>query len=576
MRQEPPRSVPKDVQNGPGPGEVAASPMDIAPESSSGPRDRLSDRPPSTARTALMAELGLAALWVLANGVVGFTYQPQLDDWYYIGHAATWVCGPWTLYRVHYLYAARPLSFMADVMLWSRFWPNLAGPWAFMLAVMFATAILARRLVHRLTGQPFWLGTAAVLFWPGAVEGQDWLVGSTAIVAMLAFAVLGLWAVVLALDASDRRRWAWLSAAFAAFLISDLLYEQAWFALAAVVLIVAWAHRRRAWQGVAPAAAALAATAGWYLAHRRQNAANGHVSVHSLSQALQELRLVAPQVEALWTVILKAAIHESLIVWRVPAWWWILAVPLAVAVGWTVARAARAAPQGAGWAWISCGAAVWALSYATWLLAQYGWVSTRSMALAAFGVAAVLEGLLLVVRRWWPSGALAAGALLAVALLMGANLRAQDVIAYRASGRLDAAMAAQTLRILDAHHVQDGALVTAPSPLTWVPWDYFFHNHIQDNWSAPTGIEFMLEDMSHGHNHYTVTLPSAEARASHAVGLVAVTTPPTPQDLSVAGASRGVVLEVHLGGLHPTLVRAVWYGPPSKPTAPAPFACPPG
>ncbi|MDA8200600.1 MAG: hypothetical protein M0Z54_14465 [Thermaerobacter sp.] len=521
-------------------------------------------------RAAWAAEGGLAALWVLANGVNGLSYRPQLDDWFYIGRAATWACGaPWGLYLAHYLYASRPLSFMADVMLWSRFWPHLAVPWAFMLAVMFVTAILTRRLVQSLTGQPFWWGTAAILFFPGAVEGQDWLVGSTGIVAMLFFGVLGFWALVLALRAVSRRRtWIWVGAAFLAFLVSDLCYEQAWFVVAALLLLFGWVNRRRFWQIVAPGAAALAATAGWYLAHRAEMAANGHVAVHSLAEALTELRLVVPQVVALWTVILKAATHESLIVWRVSGWWWAAALPLAALTGWAVARAARRAPEGPGWSWVAVGVAVWGLSYFTWLLAQYGWVSTRSMALAAFGAAAVLEGLLMLARRAWPGRdavAAATGFLLAVALLMGANLRAQDLVAYRASGRLDASLASRTLAILNAHHIKSGVLVTSFSPLTWVPWDYFYHNHIQDNWSAPSGIQFMLEDMSHGHNRYVVMFPSPAAHEDRAVGLVAVTTPPKAQDLSMAGATSGIVLEVRYGGLHPSLVRAVWYGPTVQP-----------
>ena len=525
----------------------------------------------------------MAALWVLANGVNGFSYRPQLDDWFFIGHAATWACGaPWGLYLAHYLYASRPLSFMADVMLWSRFWPHLAGPWAFMLALMFFTAILTRRLVQRLTGQPFWWGTAAILFFPGAVEGQDWLVGSTAIVAMLFFAVLGFWALALSLQAVSRRRqWAWWSAAFGAFLISDLCYEQGWFVVVALLLLFGWVNRRRFWQVVTPGAAALAATAGWYLAHRAQMASNGHTSVHSLAQALAEFRLVAPQVAALWTVILKAATHESLIVWRVSGWWWAAALPLAALGGWAVARAARRAPESPWFAWIAVGTVVWALSYFTWLLAQYGWVSTRSMALAAFGAAAVLEGLLLLARRVSPSRggvAAATGFLLAVALLMGANLRAQDLVAYRASGRLDAQMASRTLAILNAHHIKNGVLVTAFSPLTWVPWDYFYHNHIQDNWSEPSGIQFMLEDLSGGHNHYVVLFPSPAAHEDHAVGLVAVTTPPQAQDLTLAGATSGIVLEVQYGGLHPRLVRAIWYGRAIQPVdrSGPPLSCPTG
>ncbi|SMC03927.1 hypothetical protein SAMN00768000_1360 [Sulfobacillus thermosulfidooxidans DSM 9293] len=67
----------------------------------------------------------LLILWMLSEFMARRQYHPFRDDWFTLGFPNFWAGGNrWQFYLDHHLDAYRPLSFLIDIELWSRFWPH--------------------------------------------------------------------------------------------------------------------------------------------------------------------------------------------------------------------------------------------------------------------------------------------------------------------------------------------------------------------------------------------------------------------------------------------------------------------
>ena len=99
----------------------------------------------------------LLGLWLLSEGIAGWQYHPFRDDWFTLGYPNFWHGGSrWEFYLSYHLDSYRPLSFLVDIELLSRFWPHLTIVAAMILALMFWTVLLWRRALSQLWGLPFW------------------------------------------------------------------------------------------------------------------------------------------------------------------------------------------------------------------------------------------------------------------------------------------------------------------------------------------------------------------------------------------------------------------------------------
>ena len=524
------------------------------------------------------AEVGLVAVWVATSLSAGFYYRLYRDDWVLLGRAATWPHGsPWQFLLAHAYYGYRPLSFAADVELWARFWPDATIPWAIIMALMLVAVLMGRRLVERVTGHGFWLGSAVVLLFPAAVEGQYWIAASSGIVLSLWFLVLGTWAAYFALNAGGARpAYGWWIASGVALLLADTSYEQVWLPSLAVLAAVAWRYRAPWLRSVLPGVTALGATGVWYLLQSPAMHANGKRGVSTLAQFRHEVAVVNPQFAALWLHTVWQAFGQA---WQgltarpglgIGGWWW-----LAVAAGTVlvlVAAAARPRPEGTApaaphpLAFVAFGAAWGVLSVVPWYLTTYGFVSARSVTTTVVGVAFLAEAVVLLAARAQPiAGRAAAGALVAVMLILGASLRAQDVEAYQQSGRLDASLMLTTLAALHQQGIHGGPLVSYVGPYTWVPWDYYYGNHVESTFHAGWAVQFGLEDLTRGREAFVVQNANSGPPPSvpaGAVGIVVNTVPPKASALALTHTHRGLVIQVSLSRRDPHIVQAAWFSLP--------------
>lgn len=120
----------------------------------------------------------------------GFTYFPQLDDYiqfYKYAHMGD----PAGLIERLGLLAARPLSGLADIFLWSKFWTCPALMLLILAALWAGSAFLFRRVFDRIFGCGS-LFTAACLLLPLSFEGTYWFSAATRIVCGMFFAALAM------------------------------------------------------------------------------------------------------------------------------------------------------------------------------------------------------------------------------------------------------------------------------------------------------------------------------------------------------------------------------------------------
>ena len=521
-------------------------------------------------------EVGLLAVWVATSLSAGFYYRPYRDDWVLLGRAATWPHGsPWQFFLARSFFGYRPLSFAADAELWARLWPDATIPWAIIMAMMLVAVLMGRRLVARVTGQGFWLGAAVILLFPAVVEGQYWIAASSGIVLSLLLLVLGAWAACLALSrAATRPAYGWWIASGAALLLADASYEQVWLPSLAVLAALAWRYRAPWLRSVLPGVAALGITGAWYLLQAASLHANGKHAVRTLAQFHQEATLVTPQLATLWLHIVWRAFGQA---WQgltaapglgVGGWWWLAIAGGTLLVVWAaVARSRSEEPVPQAFSFLGFGLAWGVLSVVPWYLTTYGWVPARAATTTVVGVAFLAEAVVLVAGRVHPTvGRAAAGGLVAVMLLLGASLRAQDVQAYQQSGRLDASLMLTTLAALHQEGIHGGPLVSYVGPYTWVPWDYYFGNHIESTVHTAWALQAGLEDLTGGRDGFVVqnanSGPPAQVPAG-AVGLVVNTVPPQASALAVTHTQRGLVIQVSLSHRDPHIVQAAWFAAPT-------------
>ncbi|HBQ95002.1 MAG: hypothetical protein M1294_04120 [Firmicutes bacterium] len=522
----------------------------------------------------------LLGLWLLSEGIAGWQYHPFRDDWFTLGYPNFWHGGSrWEFYLSYHLDSYRPLSFLVDIELLSRFWPHLTIVAAMILALMFWTVLLWRRALSQLWGLPFW-GFAVLMLWlPLTDEGQYWITASVGIVLGLWF--LGWAWVFLARFVQDelptsRRIW-WVVMTLA-FLAADLCYEQYWFSVIGLMAVVALKYRRQWLPLLASPVLSLMLTAFWYLSHSSGMRDNGKVANHSVASVIHSLHLILPQIITIWGSeeldALKLGVHFD----RVPGWWLILAAVLGLGAivlamaDYMTGRAELAnGPNGSTRAWnrpwsLIVGGIIWAVaSYFPWLVTHYDWVADRSVTVAAPGIALVGEAILAYAGKipWRLFRAAVIGVLtfLLVALL---NLRAQDIMAYNAANAFSGKLGVRVLAILNQHHLKEGHLTVADPTWTFAPWTYTYHDHISTAWDANWAVHYMLADLSHGRNLYQVTElwpqdPEHKAPSFKDTGVILTPARPSLDMVTRMDVHQAVVVQYQDQFSSLRIVQVKWY-----------------
>ena len=168
----------------------------------------------------------LYALALLRFAMLGFSYRPLLDDYIQYYNYANLMGSLPEVVRTLGLFAARPLAGLADIVVWSHFWPCLFVAVALLAALLTAAALLFERLFDRMVG----IGPLFACFFlllPVNFEATYWLSAATRIVPGL---VLAACAGLCTIDAQQNPRLLW--GAFASCLLAAGFYEQC-FVLAA-------------------------------------------------------------------------------------------------------------------------------------------------------------------------------------------------------------------------------------------------------------------------------------------------------------------------------------------------------
>ena len=94
----------------------------------------------------------LYALALLRFALLGFSYRPLLDDYIQYYNYANLMGSLPEVVRTLGLFAARPLAGLADIVVWSHFWPCLFVAVALLAALLTAAALLFERLFDRMVG----------------------------------------------------------------------------------------------------------------------------------------------------------------------------------------------------------------------------------------------------------------------------------------------------------------------------------------------------------------------------------------------------------------------------------------
>ena len=152
----------------------------------------------------------------------GLQYFPQLDDYIQHHNYAAYNPDHWQFILDLGLLAARPLAGILDIMLWSRFWPNMIAGVALISALFAGSAVLFRQVWRRYFGTG-WLFIILYALFPLGMEGTYWMSASTRIVPSMFLAALSMLMLQKWCGEGKKR---YLAAFFFFQLLSFGFYEQ--------------------------------------------------------------------------------------------------------------------------------------------------------------------------------------------------------------------------------------------------------------------------------------------------------------------------------------------------------------
>lgn len=524
-------------------------------------------------RRELLALVILGSLWLWSQTPDGFHYLPFRDDWTWFGRPNFLHETRWQTYIGYGLDSYRPLSFLFDTEVASRLWPHL-WPISLLMTIMtFATALVYRQIVRELWDMPGWLMAIVMLWWPLEVEGQYWLAAAVGAVPAMFFMGMGIWGVLRV--QSGRLRPYWLIGAAAAFLVSDLCYEQQWFLSVGVVILLAIKHRHAWWKYALVPIVPLAMTGVWYLTHYSGLVQNGKVESFSLGAIAHSLTLIAPQVGSLFGPATITAWRQALFTWNRMG---LLAALLSAVLvaAWLIfakkASATRTPRQEShpSWGILVLLGVLWIVTaYLPWVVTKYDWVADRSLYAASPGIALILGGLWHATSHGWAhrSRALRSVTWIVAGILLFSliNLRRQDISAYVASNQFDIKIGQLVLHRIETLSLtsQDTLLIRTDTN-TFVPWDNFYHDHVASSWQVNWGAQLLLYSESHGQfffNNAVEVWPSISPAAikTRALGVVLTDHQPSPRYRHLMGSVPTLVIQYRDTWPKPAIVATRFY-----------------
>lgn len=195
-------------------------------------------------RRRLSVFLLIFALILIRFSFYGPTYFYQLDDYIQYHNYMAYHPDAGALIQALGLLAARPLAGLADLFVWSAFFPVMYLAVAILSALYAASALLFQSVLsrHVRCGWGFLLVYSIL---PLGFEGTYWVSASSRVVCGLFFTALSAWLFQHAMESGSRARWALL----AGFALSQLaafgFYEQALVLSFGLTLLLALLNRKQ-------------------------------------------------------------------------------------------------------------------------------------------------------------------------------------------------------------------------------------------------------------------------------------------------------------------------------------------
>lgn len=194
-------------------------------------------------RRRLMAFLLVFALVLLRFSYYGPAYFYQLDDYIQYHNYMAYHSDVGALIEGLGLLAARPLAGLADLFVWSRFFPVMYLAVVLLSALYAASALLFQSVFSRFAhcGWVFLLGYTLL---PLNFEGTYWVSASSRVVCGLFFTALSAWLFQRFLEGSGKGCWGF----FAGYALTQLMafgfYEQALVLSFGLTLLLVLLNRR--------------------------------------------------------------------------------------------------------------------------------------------------------------------------------------------------------------------------------------------------------------------------------------------------------------------------------------------
>lgn len=445
----------------------------------------------------------------------GFTYFYQLDDYIQYHNYTAYAADLWALIRNAGMLQSRPLAGLADLFVWSRFYPVMLLAVALLSALYAWAALLLKRVFSRYF-RVSWCFVVVMTLLPLGFEGAYWVSASSRIICGLFFAALAAWFFQKFLEGD--RPLGTLLPAWAAQFLAQGFYEQALVFSVALILLQALLFRyqsgrgQRRWLwGAFPLLntvcyfllTAAAPTGALYSGRMELVLPNSPYYFNTfLPEVCRQIYGALVQ-GGFWTLVRGFSRGVGLVA-RDRAVWYLLPVLALCALLFYLARSP--ADDRPRWIGLPVGLLLALAPLAPFLVIANPWFSFRGAVFSLVGLALIADLLCGWIFRKRTGPAICTAVLAFVCCVAGVS----ELHDYRET-YLNDRRAGETILAsaeLGAPDDRIGVLGLEPSFLT--TQNYFFHEHIHGVTESDWALTGMLQEMYGGNDFGAVTPLSSD------------------------------------------------------------------
>lgn len=413
----------------------------------------------------------------------GFTYFPQLDD-YIQFYKYTQIGSTAEMIEKLGLLAARPLSGIADLLLWSKFWTL---PWLMLLilaAIWAGSAFLFRRVFDRCFGCGI-LFSAIYLLLPLGFEGTYWFSAATRIVCGMFWSALTMYFFGNWIEGGKRY---WLPLWIFCQLLAFGCYEPTLALSGAGILLLMlrglYRDNRRAWWGMLTFSNLLL----YFLftgLHATGALSSRVVTVfpweagyftYFLPDLLRQMG--AALLKGGFLTLFRGCLRGAQIILADGGWWYLLLFAV-IALGFAffclppARKTQRRSPRGSRWEAYLFALLLAIAPLTPYLIVANPWFSLRGTVPAFAGLALIAA---LLIDDLWRSRQLVTAILTACFVMVCGIASVSELHDYRRTYHNDTAVLTVFAEQLDGAEGRIGILNLNPNYLT--EQNYFYHEHL--------------------------------------------------------------------------------------------------